>query len=99
MATVNLAEIGTVLIRRGLDWERILSGLSGQVDIEPVSVADSLAAVRFYPVGERAGLSLGDRHCLALAYRLNLPAVTTEQAWRGLDLGVEVEVVRDASTN
>lgn len=99
MASVNLTEIGTVLIRRGLDWRKILLEIRGQVDIEPVSVADALAATQFYPAGERAGLSLGDRHCLALASRLRLPAITTEQAWRDLDLGVEIDVVRGIPDN
>jgi ribonuclease VapC len=99
MTTVNLTEIGTVLIRRGLDWKKILFDFRGQVGIEPVFVADALAATQLYPAGERAGLSLGDRHCLALARRLKLPAVTTEQAWRDLELGVEIDVVRGASDN
>jgi len=42
------------------------------------------------------GLSLGDRACLALARKLNLPAVTANRAWADLadDLGVEVVLVR-----
>jgi ribonuclease VapC len=97
MAAVNLTEVGTVLIRRGLTWEVVLGNFCAQVDIEPVSVADVIGAVRLYPGGEPAGLSLGERHCLALANRLKLPAVTTEQGWRGLQLGVEVDVVREPS--
>ena len=41
-----------------------------------------------------AGLSLGDRACLALAQRLGLEAVTAERAWAGLELGVTVRVIR-----
>lgn len=41
-----------------------------------------------------AGLSLGDRACLALAAELGVPAVTANRAWAGLDVGVEVVVVR-----
>ena len=42
------------------------------------------------------GLGLGDRACLALAKRLNLPAVTADAAWVELadELGVEVVMVR-----
>jgi PIN domain nuclease of toxin-antitoxin system len=43
---------------------------------------------------ENRGLSLGDRSCLALAIALKAPVYTTEQVWRGLDLGVVIHVIR-----
>ncbi len=41
-----------------------------------------------------AGLSLGDRACLALAQRLSAPVLTADQAWKGLDVGVEIRHIR-----
>jgi len=40
------------------------------------------------------GLSLGDRACLALARRLAATALTTDRAWREVDVGAAVEVIR-----
>jgi PIN domain nuclease of toxin-antitoxin system len=40
------------------------------------------------------GLSLGDRACLALAKQRGAVAMTTDRAWAGLRIGVEVRVVR-----
>jgi len=40
------------------------------------------------------GLSLGDRACLALAQRLGIPAVTADQNWKNLDIGVAIELIR-----
>lgn len=40
-----------------------------------------------------AGLSLGDRACLALARQLDLPAVTADRLWEGLELTNPVAVV------
>jgi ribonuclease VapC len=40
------------------------------------------------------GLSLGDRACLALAQRLGVPAVTADQAWKKLNIGVTIEMIR-----
>ncbi len=40
------------------------------------------------------GLSLGDRACLALGRRKALPVPTTDRAWQGLDVGVEIRVIR-----
>ena len=40
-----------------------------------------------------AGLSLGGRACLALARQLDLPAVTADRTWEGLELPDPVAVV------
>jgi PIN domain nuclease of toxin-antitoxin system len=40
------------------------------------------------------GLSLGDRACLALARREGARVLTADRAWTGLDLGVDIEVIR-----
>jgi PIN domain nuclease of toxin-antitoxin system len=41
-----------------------------------------------------AGLSLGDRACLALAMQRQLPAVTADREWQSLSLGVTIQVIR-----
>lgn len=40
------------------------------------------------------GLSLGDRACLALGMKMNLPVLTADRAWAKLDLGVQVNLLR-----
>jgi PIN domain nuclease of toxin-antitoxin system len=40
------------------------------------------------------GLSLGDRACLALAIQRKATVYTTDAAWKKLNLGIEVEVIR-----
>jgi ribonuclease VapC len=46
-------------------------------------------------VGEERGLSLAGRACIALARRLGTAAATADQAWSGLDAGVEITMIRD----
>ena len=46
------------------------------------------------PATRRAGLSLGDRACLALALRLEVEALTADRSWADLELDVPVRVVR-----
>ena len=47
-------------------------------------------------VTARAGLSLGDRFCLALAKRMEVPAYTGDVAWKNIatDAGVKVVMIR-----
>jgi ribonuclease VapC len=93
-SAVNLAEVATVLIRRGLDVAQILAPLREQLAVEPFTDADALAVASLYPKTSGSGLSLGDRSCLALARRLGVPALTAEHAWADLDLNVEIELIR-----
>jgi PIN domain nuclease of toxin-antitoxin system len=41
-------------------------------------------------------LSLGDRACLALARRLDVPALTSDRSWQAIaaQVGVRVELIR-----
>jgi len=36
----------------------------------------------------------GDRACLALGLRLGCPVITADRMWAGLDVGVEILVIR-----
>lgn len=66
----------------------------GAVEVEPLTLADAVEIARLRPLTRSAGLSLGDRACVALARRLALPALTADRAWTGLDLGVELHQIR-----
>lgn len=46
------------------------------------------------PATRSSGLSLGDRACLALGIRLELPVLTTNRAWEKLDVEVEIRLAR-----
>lgn len=53
----------------------------------------SLKAAELRPLTKHPGLSLGDRCCLALAILENLPAVTADRNWQGINL-CTIEVIR-----
>ncbi len=42
----------------------------------------------------RAGLSFADRACLATAKLENVAVLTADRAWTGLDIGIDIRVVR-----
>ncbi len=94
MSTVNLAEVATVLVRNGRDPNTVLDLLWTQVDVLAFTDADALTTAQLYPLVSPRGLSLGDRACLALAQRLDAPAVTAEHLWADLDLDITIDTIR-----
>ncbi|MCY1703707.1 type II toxin-antitoxin system VapC family toxin [Deinococcus sp. SL84] len=99
MHTVNFAEVLTKLAERGLAPEEALgqmeaSGLLQVVRIDPGTLEDAAAVAQLRPLTRALGLSLGDRYCLALGQRLGMRVATTDRAWKELDVGVEVDVLR-----
>lgn len=95
ISAVNLSEIYQKLAQRGVDAARTLGQLRTLgIRTEPVDTDDAIAAAKLWPATRAAGLSLGDRCCLALAARLGGPALTADTAWAALDLGVTVVPIR-----
>lgn len=94
VSAVNLSEVATVLVHRELDVDGIIQVLVQQVAVEAFTDADALSAASLHPAGAKFGLSLADRACIALARRLGSNAATADQAWSGLDVGVEITMIR-----
>jgi len=94
MSTVNMAEVLARFTRDGHSSLQVLSLLQAS-PIEWISFDAHQAALAadLVPRTRELGLSLGDRACLALASTLGAPAMTADQAWMKLDLGVEVKLV------
>ncbi|WP_034361018.1 type II toxin-antitoxin system VapC family toxin [Deinococcus phoenicis] len=98
--TVNWAEVVTKLASRGAtpsDVTRQLTerGILGQLlTVDPGQPQDAEAVADLYPTTRSAGLSLGDRYCLALGQRLGVAVLTTDRAWNSVSLSVEVTVIR-----
>ena len=97
VGTVNLAEIVSQYAHRGIP-EAGIRAMLGPFSVEIVPFDDELAfaAGLLVPKTRSAGLSLGDRACLALAHRLGAKAVTADRSWSRIaaEVGVEVEVIR-----
>jgi len=76
----NWSEVAQKVMAAGRDWVLVRSLLdSYDVTVEPVDRRDGEWAARRWRRGE--GLSLADRLCLALADRLDLPALTADVSW------------------
>jgi PIN domain nuclease of toxin-antitoxin system len=100
ISTVNVAEVLSRVADRGGDPVRLCEQLTarglleGAIAVEPFTTADAAEVARLRPATRAAGLSLGDRACLALALRLRAPAFTADTAWRELNIGVELRQIR-----
>jgi PIN domain nuclease of toxin-antitoxin system len=100
ISVVNWAEVLTKLAERGRDPEQAASetrkaeGSRRALAIEPITAADCIAVARLRLTTKTQGLSLADRACLALAERLEVPAVTADQEWAKADVAAEVRLIR-----
>lgn len=97
MSTVNLSEVVGHLTRSGMAEGDIREAL-GALPIEWVPFDGELAyaAGLFILETRSAGLSFGDRACLAVAQRLGVKTLTADRVWAkiGKSTGVEIELVR-----
>src|SRR6185312_8026671 len=82
ISTVNYSEVVAKLNEAGMPEDAIHESLDS-LGLEIVDFDSELAylAGLLRPLTKRAGLSLGDRCCLALAQNRNLPVFTTDRQW------------------
>lgn len=95
VSAVNLSEVVGKLLETGMprqEGENILGGLG--LEVYPFDEAATWNTGALRSGTKKAGPSLGDRACLALAKELGLPAVTADSAWAKISAGVEVRLVR-----
>jgi ribonuclease VapC len=96
ISTVNLAEVFSRSADREVDPAELdlrlrVSGLlDGAITVQPFTALDAIEVARLRPLTRDAGLSLGDRACLALARRLDAVALTADSAW--VDAGHDVDL-------
>lgn len=95
ISAVNLSEVTAKLADVGMPEAEIRQAL-GPLPMEVVSFdAESAYQTGLLRVQTReAGLSLGDRACLALAKQLGNPALTAERAWGRLKSDIQVRLIR-----
>jgi PIN domain nuclease of toxin-antitoxin system len=96
IGSVNAAEIFTKIIERGpVDVARVkIRILATSMNIVPFDDRQSMTCAELRISTRHLGLSLGDRACLALAIRERATVITADRSWAGLDLGIEIKVIR-----
>lgn len=95
ISAVNLAETYGKLVQYGKrleDVARLIDRL--RLRVFPFDADQARVAASMWAPTRAAGLSLGDRACLALAISLAVPAVTAERTWRTCGLDVRLVQIR-----
>ncbi|WP_404478599.1 type II toxin-antitoxin system VapC family toxin [Novosphingobium sp. BL-52-GroH] len=95
ISSVNLAEVVTKLSDRGFSdaaIDEVLLLLD--LEVHAFDAAMAIEAGRLRTATRHAGLSLGDRACLAFAKAQGATALTTDRAWAELDIGVGITLSR-----
>jgi PIN domain nuclease of toxin-antitoxin system len=97
MSSVNYAEVVSHFIHAGMPADQV-DAMLRPLPLTVVDADQTLATLagRLRAATAEAGLSLGDRFCLALAKRDGLPALTADRQWRSIAdaVGVEVSIIR-----
>jgi len=99
VGTVNLAEVLSKLADAGEDPEEAMNAIGAlPLELVPFDEDQALESALLRPSTSPAGLSLGDRACLALGRRLGRPVLTADRTWPELVPGLEVSVIRGPAT-
>jgi ribonuclease VapC len=95
ISVVNAAEVQAKLVRCGEDpdiaWELATDGIGQIVPFDAVQAKLCGSLITRTKV---AGLSAGDRACLALAITLGLPVYTADRAWSRVNVGCDIRLIR-----
>lgn len=97
IGAANLAEVLAKLSDHGLPAQEAARAVAILgLEVAPMTEGQAQRSAELRPATRTAGLSLGDRACLALAIELGAPALTADRSWAGVaeSAGVTVQVVR-----
>jgi ribonuclease VapC len=95
LSAVNLSEVLARLQEIGMPESEAVGAIA-QLELRVLAFDEpqARAAARLRSVTRHAGLSLGDRACLALGDQLGCAVVTADRVWASLNVGVEILVIR-----
>jgi ribonuclease VapC len=95
VSAVNVCEVLSKLHDDGLNEEQAQAAVAVMdLRVIPFDGLQARTAARLRAMTRHAGLSLGDRACLALGDRLGYPVVTADRVWAGLQVETEIIMIR-----
>ena len=95
VSTVNLAEVlSKVHDDPAIENDALDGLLESLLQPQPFTMSQAELAGRLRPVTRAAGLSLGDRACIALGAELDADIYTADRAWAKLKLPYRIHLIR-----
>jgi ribonuclease VapC len=95
ISAVNLAETISKMVQRGKPLDETSHHIERlRIAVIPFDGEQATFVASLWKATRPAGLSLGDRACLALALMTSLPALTTERDWDKCGLDIAIEKIR-----
>lgn len=95
ISTVNSSEVLQKLVEKGLRGDLASTALEQlEIATRDFTQEHAVTAALLRASTRDAGLSLGDRACLALALKEGVPVLTSDRDWLKVDVGVEVQLIR-----
>jgi ribonuclease VapC len=95
ISAVNLAEVIGKMVEFGNPLEAIATQVERlRIPTIPFDAEQARLAASLGKSTHPAGLSLGDRACMALALKAGGKVLTTAEVWSSCDVGVEVIQIR-----
>lgn len=93
VSAVNLAETLGKMVEYGKPLDDVAYQIERlRLPVIPFDAEQAIIVASLWKTTRGAGLSLGDRACLALGLKSGLSVLTAERAWEGC--GVDAKVVR-----
>jgi PIN domain nuclease of toxin-antitoxin system len=94
ISAVNLSEVIAKLLERGVPQDVARASIEGiGLEVGDFDAAQAYACAELRLSTRQAGLSLGDRACLALAAARGLSALTADTAWSRVE-GAQLVFIR-----
>lgn len=96
VSTVNLSEVLAKSVEKAPEAADVAWHRLGALGLEVVDfdIVFARRAGELRALTRKAGLSFGDRACLALAERRRLPAITADRRWEMVDLDIDIRLLR-----
>lgn len=100
IGAINWAEVLSKVEDKGHSSEALIITLTNQgllgntLEVLSTTEQDALLIAQLRPQTKLLGLSLGDRACLALGKRLEIPVLTADTAWNDLALNISIRMIR-----
>jgi PIN domain nuclease of toxin-antitoxin system len=95
ISAVNLAEARSRMVDKGYEREAIDQSISlFNLSVIPFDEEQATVTSELRRSTRAAGLSLGDRACIALAMTKGARVMTADRIWERASLPVEIELIR-----